>query len=314
MRNDSSRRWHSAFWLLLGVCGCSDSSPQAVDASLRDAETQLDASASEGGTASDGGVTSDGGSLSDASVPDSGPCVPATCGGRTYACGDCVDNDGDGLIDSLDPGCIGACDNSEDVFALDIPGGDTPNCRRDCYFDDDQGAGNDGCAWDSRCDPLSPDAPLCEFGSGGSCVAEQSTTCLDTCRPLVPNGCDCFGCCELPGGSGNFVFLGSTPTNGAERCNPDTVGNPDSCKACTPLPDCFNDCGRCELCLGKTTIPADCTPATTTDGGVTDAAIPDGGVSTRCDVGVQVCGLPGDSACPSGWYCLTGCCAEDILL
>lgn len=346
------------FWGVLVLC----SALVACAAKKEDGDggTSGDGGASgEGGILGDGGVLGDGGSVDGAAtdarivvlddgaiiVIDSdsgiveldggGICFPATCAGRTYACGDCMDNDDDGLIDAEDPGCIGACDNSENIYGLAIPGGDTPNCRRDCYFDDDQGAGNDGCAWDSRCDPLSPDAPTCNYdpsGGGVSCVEEQSSTCMDTCRPLVPNGCDCFGCCELPGGSGNFVFLGSTPEAGVARCGPETVDNPDSCRACTPLEACFNPCGYCELCLGKTTLPPECLGeppvdagvpgdgGSVDDGGPSDAGVGDGGglrdafVPQRCDPGVQACGLITDPRCPAGWYCLTGCCAQDILL
>jgi len=59
---------------------------------------------------------------------DGGPgsCRVAQCDGRTYQCGDCMDNDGDGLGDARDPGCIGPCDNPEDVYDIGI--GDTPTC------------------------------------------------------------------------------------------------------------------------------------------------------------------------------------------
>ncbi|MFW5925166.1 MAG: hypothetical protein ACOCV4_03310, partial [Myxococcota bacterium] len=69
---------------------------------------------------------------------------------------------------------------------------------------------------------------------------------------------------------------------------------------CTPVGDdaCVNTCERCELCLGKDTIPDDCFDSPE-----------DGGTDTdRCDEGVQACGLEGDDECPAGYYCLTGCC------
>jgi hypothetical protein len=46
----------------------------------------------------------------------------------------------------------------------------------------------------------------------------------DYCMPVVPNGCDCFGCCEI---QGQIVHLNSSP-------------------------DCINPCdGVCDVCLGQ---------------------------------------------------------------
>lgn len=254
---------------------------------------------------------------------DGGPgsCNVAQCAGRTYQCGDCIDNDGDGLGDSRDPGCIGPCDNTEDVY--DIAIGDTPTCLIDCYFDEDQGPGNDGCRYDQTCDPLEPDAPRCPYNPSATCDRIDEVMCGTVCGPLVPNGCDCLGCCELPAGSGQFVYLGSEPVDGAPRCSPETVDNPDSCRPCTPVrvDGCFNECGRCELCLGRTELPPDCFPPPPVDAGVPpgtdggplpDAAGPDGGVPLmRCPVGQQPCGLPSDPACPAtAPFCLTGCCID----
>jgi hypothetical protein len=261
----------------------------------------------------DGAVTEvEGGFL----LPDGAVvgCLPALCQGRVYACGDCIDNDGDGLIDSRDPGCIGACDRTEDQYDLGIPGGDTATCQRDCYYDSDQGSGNDGCAYDQRCDPLEPDAPRCPFTpEGGSvrCPETQPERCLDNCLPLVPNGCDCFGCCELPAGSGSFVFLGSAGPDGARTCDPDSVGDPTICRPCTPYPGCQNECGECELCIGRDTLPPHCFPPPGDAGMPVDGSTPiDGGPPPpeRCTDGRQACGLPGDAPCPASYYCLTGCC------
>lgn len=244
-------------------------------------------------------------------------CSPAPCQGRYYQCGNCLDDDGDGLVDSEDPDCLGPCDNNERGFNLEIPGiGAT--CNRDCYFDQDSGSGNDLCSWNLQCDPLSPGTrprgSSCPYDPGRNCSAEeaQPPACLEFCGPLVPNGCDCFGCCEIPGGTGNFVFVGSVPEPGQPPCSMETAGNPGSCRPCTPHPSCYNSCERCELCLGRTELPADCfPPPPPPDGGV----LPDGGTPRdggtppmRCPSDQQPCGLPGDPMCPAGYYCLTGCC------
>src|SRR5690242_6920212 len=58
------------------------------------------------------------------SVGDGGTrvCFQATCQGKLYACGDCMDNDGDGKVDADDPDCLGPCQNSETGFFGNIPG------------------------------------------------------------------------------------------------------------------------------------------------------------------------------------------------
>ncbi len=242
-------------------------------------------------------------------------CRVAACVGRVYACGDCEDNDADGLVDMEDPDCYGPCHNAEDTFFGSIPGQNAAQCKQDCYFDQDTGSGNDGCNWSHTCDPLevapafAPGGAACEFdpsasvpGTTESCAAlqtSQSTECLDTCLTLVPNGCDCFGCCSVPGAP-TPIFLGSTegPQN-QPTCDLKSVADPTRCRPCTPVAGCFNDCQRCELCIGKSALPADCS-ATSVDAG--GCAIPE------CAPGSTPCGADCLENCPNGSVCLTGCC------
>ena len=39
-----------------------------------------------------------------------------------------------------------------------------------------------------------------------------------------------------------------------------TSSDPALCRPCTPAGNCLNTCERCEICLGKPTIPQDCFP------------------------------------------------------
>jgi hypothetical protein len=229
-----------------------------------------------------------------AGATSAGGCQPVACDtNKVYACGNCIDDDGDSLIDAGDDNCLGPCDNTEDTLDLGIPGAGNAPCKRDCFFDKDSGAGNDACEHDLRCDPLEPEPNKCAYEdpppSNADCPKQQSATCTEICAPLTPNGCDCFGCCELPGGSGNFVFLGSKDANDVPTCTIATAEDPGQCHPCTPFGECFNACDTCELCLGKTDLPPECTP------------------DEQCQDGTP-CGLESQAPCPLGDYCITGCC------
>lgn len=260
-----------------------------------------------GGRSGQGGGPGSGGKAPAGGAGGSGGaavCHVAQCQGKTYACGDCTDDDRDGLIDAQDPDCLGPCDNTEDSFFGGIPGQSGGGCRQDCYFDNDSGAGNDGCDWSHACDPLAvaPEYPpsgsaQCAYDGntniqGRACAvlaSTQSAECSDVCQPLVPNGCDCFGCCELPARSGSYVWLGSNVA-GTGTCSRDTLGDPNACRPCTPVPSCFNTCERCEICAGETSLDTSC-----------------GDAAATCDPGVLPCG-PGAS-CAEQYYCISGCCA-----
>ena len=252
---------------------------------------------------------------------------PSACQGHIYQCGDAVDNDGDGLTDWEDPDCLGPCDNTEDSYYGGIPGQAGPACQVDCYFDQDSGSGNDQCYWDHRCDPLSVapnyypepwNGSACEYAGPDEIINPihqtcdtllnengQLQACLDYCLPLTPNGCDCFGCCELPAGGGSYVWLGSEGMTGdpITHCDLANVSNPELCHPCTPVTDCMNGCGHCEICIGKPTLPPDCFP----DAGTGGAG---GSPGSQCDPGIQPCGMPGQEPCATDFYCITGCCQE----
>src|SRR5690606_7981225 len=124
----------------------------------------------------------------------------------------------------------------------------------------------DDCYWSHSCDPLEvapnyyPEGPSCSYspsanvpGTSLSCSqlqAGQSSLCEGYCGPLVPNGCDCFGCCEVPGLS-YPIWLGSTDANGNGSCTTSTLTDPNACKPCTIVDGCFNTCENCEICFGK---------------------------------------------------------------
>lgn len=253
-----------------------------------------------------GGSNSEAGAAGEATTR----CEVRACQNHIYACGDCVDNDGDNLVDAEDPDCFGPCHNLEDGFFGGIPGQTGGGCRQDCYFDQDSGSGNDQCEWDHTCDPLAvspnfgPSGESCEYDAGTTIGApprscddarsEQSVECRASCGPLTPNGCDCFGCCNIPGAP-TAVWLGSE-LDGAPSCNRDSLADPSRCRPCTQVGGCLNPCEECELCIGKRSLPDSCG---------------DGGTQV-CPAGAPPCSLGGQSPCPGGMYCVTGCCIELI--
>ncbi len=237
-------------------------------------------------------------------TPGAVECTPRACGSSIQECGDCLDDDADGLVDASDPECLGPCDDSEAELFTGVITRVNGSCNADCYFDRNSGGGDDGCAWSYRCDPLAvaPDFPptgldRCSYDSSPNPAceldADERADCEQGCLPLTPNGCDCFGCCELPAASGRFVWLGSENLD-ASQCEPGTGSEPASCQPCTPVPGCQNDCAECEFCVGKTTLPASCSLG--------------GNARPNCENGLRGCDPASETDCSISEYCITGCC------
>ncbi|ACY17586.1 hypothetical protein [Haliangium ochraceum] len=248
-----------------------------------------------GGTDGGGGGGTDGGGGggTDAGAGGGGACDPDP---ESPQCNNCIDDDGDGLIDGDDPHCIAAADNDESSFATGIPGDNRDPKKPDCFFDGDSGSGNDGCDIDLCC---LLDAVDCDDPEQDCSVTQQ---CIDFCGPATPPGCDCFGCCTLCQGDqckDVLTIPGSTDEWDCDDLN--NLGDDAKCPVCTKVADCGAACDSgelnddCILCPGQTQedLPAECN-------GNNDC--PDG--RTACDVS-------GD--CGSSEYCLTGCCADVVI-
>jgi hypothetical protein len=209
------------------------------------------------------------------SLPDAG--VQAPCGNGACACSNGIDDDLDGLRDGFDPECSAPFDNREDSFAIGAHGEDQDTKCQDCFFDDDSGGECKrarSCALDGT--------PASGTGACRSCTVEPS--CKDSCLPRVPNGCDCYGCCEVWRDGARLP-----PVLLTQDCSLANLTNPDVCTPCTPAIGCVNPCETCELCTGRTLqdLPASCGNAATCEGAVTCAS---------------------EADCPSLHYCLQGCC------
>jgi len=213
-----------------------------------------------------------------------GPCKPIACDGKTFACGDCMDNDSDGKVDLQDPECISPCDDREDAFATGLPGDNMDPCKQDCFFDGN--SGNDACDWNLACDPMNPGGDDCPYDPDKTCPPPaQPAECADTCG--VPNGCDCFGCCTVTvDGVAHDIFIGD------ETC---TVAEIDTCQQCTKNDDCDDECKpeECEVCFG--------------------GELPPGCEDPTCE-GSESCVFDkeGNSNCAEGTYCQTGCCVPIV--
>ncbi len=215
-----------------------------------------------------------------------GECIEKECGGKLYECGDCIDNDNDGLVDAADPECLSPCDDDESYFATGLPGDNMDPCNQDCFFDGNSGSGDDKCQWNLKCDPENPGGDDCPYDPNfNNCPEEQMQTCLEECA--VPNGCDCFGCCTVTfEGMDYDIYIG----------DPDcSLANLDLCQPCTKNFDCDDDCEPelCEVCFGQD--PEDLPP---------ECDEPECGEE---NLPCMVDNMGGDN-CPDGQYCANGCC------
>ena len=222
----------------------------------------------------------------DPTTSGGGECVPTECAseGKILACGDCEDNDGDGLVDLADPECISPCDDREDSFATGLPGDNMDPCKQDCFFDGNSGGGKGDCAWNLACDPMNPGGDVCPYNPDqNNCPEMQSQECVETCQ--TPSGCDCFGCCTVTvDGMSYDVYLGD------KDCSVETI---DSCSKCTKNDECDDPCEpeNCEICFGETEPPPGCEEPT-------------------CENDMLPCMIDkeGNHDCPDGFFCSTGCC------
>lgn len=259
--------------LALGACECQSNV-------LLIQSQQGGGGGSEDGGTSDAGADADVGDASLACDPND-PTRPR-CSGHVCLCANCVDDDADGLADALDPECAGSRDDDEATYGYGFASSPGKTCD-DCYWDGNSGSGNDACSVSTQCSVSGTPA-------NGSCATCAPTAdCVSRCLAATPNGCDCFGCCEVfdASGTAHHVRLVST-------CTAANLDDPTACPACLPNAACQNPCGRCELCPGRTLadLPADC-----------------GGVA--CDAPGAPCAA--DGSCPKGEYCSLGCCLTSLL-
>ena len=257
-----------------------------------------------GGTGGGGGVSGDGaagsanGSGTGATAgtggynPDGGI---SQCQGHVYECGDLLDNDNDGLIDQYDPDCLGPCDNTEASYFGGIPGQNNAPCKMDCYFDQDTGPGNDDCYWNHECDPLdvAPAYPPEGLDKATSRIA--STTRRPRARlrpPRAPSSSTSKALCvSATAGRSRRTVVTASAAASCPRAAANTSGSArpsmvwgaatstslmirTSASRVRRCKACLNGCGHCELCIGKETLPDDCStevesPADAGDGGIT---------------------------------------------
>jgi hypothetical protein len=271
-------KWHIG-WIGLGVLlACTEARTNLVsDPAVRDAADAMPTAPHEAGTG-------DAQTVADAAAHQ----PSALCGKRACACDDGIDNDMDGLIDGLDPECTGSFDDDEASFGIGKSNKQT-KCR-DCFWDDNVGPGDDGCRYPEEC--LNGATPV-GAGNCSSCTVSQA--CDDRCGSRTPNGCDCFGCCEVAAASGVHVFIELT-----ENCSLARLDDTQACPRCVQNTVCANPCGRCELCLGKrlSDLPADCTPTRP------------GGPAYACDEGQVTCASSAE--CAGASYCELGCCLDEL--
>jgi hypothetical protein len=269
-------------------------------------------------------------SVSDAdpNAPDANPIAAdanpnaTECSATGSECNNCIDDDDDGVIDGADPECTGLEDNDEGSFATDIPGDNVDAIKQDCFFDGNSGSGDDGCDLHVCCF-LEPFVDCCEgdeTAAADGCIeftgpkydANECTPtqqCIDSCSPLTPPGCDCFGCCTICEGGNCQDVLTNPAIYEQENC--DGLDNPtegqccesenlDACYSCTKSVDCGpggcnDDPEDCILCPGQT-----------------EADLPDTCNAAECPATSTTCVLTED--CGTDEYCSNGCCVASIII
>lgn len=267
-------------FVLLLVVGCSCSSDKSAPGDNGDGGGALDGSA-------DGLDSSLGFPPGDTTPFEVNMMGQVLCDGDTpCACNDGEDNDKDGLVDGKDPECTGPGDNDESSFATGISGDNKDPKWQDCFYDGNSGAGDDKCRYSTKC--LTGELPLTDKD------CKVAKACIDFCRPRTPNGCDCFGCCD--------VTFADDSTKSILISQPCESDDPDGCTECVKSTQCDNECGECELCPGKTLadLPDSC------DNNNDEPQY-------TCDNGEDRCPDGSNSECQSGYYCDSGCCIVALL-
>lgn len=290
--------------LSLHASACSESAGQSSQANGGAAGVDLSRPGGQTAVESQGPLS--GSSASNTVLEQNEGAAPEQDGSTSVGtvCTNGADDDGDGLVDGFDPECTGAADNDESSFATGIPGDNRDPKWQDCFFDGNSGAGDDHCRYATGCltGELSETDPDCRV----------TQTCIDFCRRLTPNGCDCFGCCRVELETGSTIAVTLSPT-----CSLSNATDPEACPRCEPSTQCSNECGECELCPGReeADLPETCQPSEPQQPPAapeeTPTAPDEPPPSYTCDEGLQVCGtaLP---ACADGDYCSMGCCLPMI--
>jgi hypothetical protein len=224
-------------------------------------------------------------------TPDAGPnpgCIPSG-----PACSNCIDDDADGRIDGFDPHCTSALDDDESSFDTGIPGDNKDAVNQDCFFDGNSGGGDDKCSLHVCClldGPCPAHLKPNLYDPDGCTVSDE---CIANCAPLVPPGCDCFGCCTMCRDTACFDVMTNPAV--APECDVGLLGDPSQCPPCTKVAACSTDCelDQCILCPGQAEddLPAHCTDA-------------------ECPAGLATCTSSAD--CLSSEFCSNGCCIRAI--
>lgn len=265
-----------------GAEGSSDGGSSSGDGTSASGGITLDSSSTDSGsTAGSSGGTSSNADASSATTGIGGNGAAGAfldpvelCGGPCQ-CSNGIDDDGDGKVDGFDEECTGIADNDEGTFATGISGDNKDPKWQDCFFDGNSGAGDDGCRYHTDC--LTGDLPA----DDPSCTVTDA--CVEFCSARTPNGCDCFGCCTFDTVDGPVsVQIGT-------NCDYENLDDEEACVRCTPTTQCGNECGECELCPGKDSLPDTCQDDT-----------------PQCDGGRQPCDA--DNPCPQSYWCSLGCC------
>ena len=176
-----------------------------------------------------------------------------------------------GKVDYNDPECVGPLDNDESSFATGIPGDNIDACKQDCFFDGNSGMGDDGCDWQLKCDPRTNNAALPVRRAPTRSRTRPSVRCPRRSRASASTAAASWCRTAAIASAAARSRAPRRPSGWRRTCTAADFGDPTKCPPCTQVTQCIVPCERCEVCIGKPTIPADCNPY---DGGVPDGGTP----------------------------------------
>ena len=245
----------------------------------------------------------DGGGASTGTGGDGDRRSGGTGGGKIPVgqtqCSDGIDNDGDGKIDYADPECVGAARQRRELVRDRHPGRQRRRLQAGLLLRRQLGHGRRRLrvAAQVRSDeheravPVRPGVRPVSTRTSARCRRRSRRAASTTARSWSRTAATASAAASVPGAPTPIRLVATCTAEGLRQSR-------RSARACTQVTQCMTPCGHCDYCIGKDTLPADCTPDPT-------AARP-----TPARPATRPAGSTASirRMCPTDTGCVTGCC------